>query len=132
MTLSEIHANLANTVVLFTAGLAVYAIFLRFRDRPIDGGWLGAAVIGEVLIAVEFALGVWLYLQIGGGSLARPWLHILYALVAVLALPAGYAYFSQLEDEGVKSVAMAAICIFLWGIALRTSTVALVVTTPPG
>ncbi len=132
MILIDIHARLANTVVLFVAGLAIYAVFLRVRNRPLDGSWLGAAVIGEVLILVEFALGVWLYIQVGGGSLARPWLHILYALVAVLSLPGGYAYFSQLEDEGVKTVAMAAICIFLWGIALRASTVALSVPVPPG
>ena len=132
MTLTDIHTRLANTVVLFVAGLAIYAIFLRVRNRPLDGSWLGAAVIGEVLILVEFALGVWLYLQVGAGSLPRPWLHILYGLVAVLSLPSGYAYFSQLEDEGVKTVAMAAICIFLWGIALRASTVALIVPAPPG
>ncbi len=132
MTLIDIHTRLANTVVLFVAGLAIYAIFLRVRNRPLDGSWLGAAVIGEGLILVEFALGVWLYVQFGAGSLARPWLHILYGLVAVLSLPAGYAYFSQLEDEGVKTVAMAAICIFLWGIALRASTVALSVPISPG
>ncbi len=132
MTLIDIHTRLSNTVVLFTAALAIYAIFLRARNRPLDGSWLGAAVIGEVLIVAEFALGVWLYVQMGGGSLARPWLHILYAIVAVLTLPSGYAYFSQLEDENVKTMAMAAICIFLWGIALRVSTVATYIPVPPG
>ena len=51
-------------------------------------------------------------------------MHILYGIVAVLTLPAAHSYFSQLEDEKVKTLAMAAACFFLWGIVLRASQVA--------
>jgi hypothetical protein len=124
MSLIEIHAGLARTASLFLAVLAVWAILLRIRTRPLDSNWYGAAVIGEILLIAQFLLGWVLFFQFGGGALPRPYLHILYGLVAVIALPAGYAYFSRLEDEGVKTVAMAVTCIFLWGIVSRATNVA--------
>ena len=80
--------------------------------------------MGELLLISQFILGWLLYFQLNGGALPRPYLHILYGLVSIMALPAGYSYFSQLEDENVKTVAMAAICIFLWGIIARAASVA--------
>jgi hypothetical protein len=59
-----------------------------------------------------------------GAALPRPFLHILYGIVAILTMPAAYSYFSQLEDENVKTVAMAVTCLFLWGILLRATQVA--------
>jgi heme A synthase len=124
MSLVEVHARLAGTAALFIGILALWALFLRVRNRGLDGSWLGAAVIGELLIIVEALLGVYLYLQGLGGALPRPFLHILYGIVAVITLPAAYAYFSNLEDERVKTLAMALTCAFLWGILQRAAQVA--------
>lgn len=123
MSYTIIHNNLAQTSSLFVAALGIWAIFLRIRTQPLSGNWFGAAVIGELLLLAQFGLGWWLYIQLGGATLPRPYLHILYGTVAILALPAGYAYFNQLDDENVKSVALAFVCFFLWGILLRASTV---------
>ncbi|MEZ4675542.1 MAG: hypothetical protein R2932_15025 [Caldilineaceae bacterium] len=41
-----------------------------------------------------------------------------------MTIPAAQSYFGQLEDENVKTVAMAAVCLFLWGILLRATQVA--------
>ncbi len=125
MTLSEIHAQLTNTAIFFIAIIGVWAFFLRFRNQPLSGSWFGAAVIGELLLIAQVAIGVYLYLVMGlGAALPRPFLHMLYGVVAIITLPAAYSYFSQLEDENVKTVAMAATCLFLWGILLRASQVA--------
>ncbi len=59
-----------------------------------------------------------------GAVLPRPFIHILYGVVAVITLPGAYAYMGNIEDEGVKTVLMALICLFLWGILLRAATVA--------
>lgn len=123
MTLSTIHDRLADTATLFIAVLAIWSLFLRFRSRPLDANWFGAAVIGELLLLAQFVIGIILYLQPGGVTLPRAYLHILYGAVAVLTLPAGYGYFAKLEDENVKTVAMAVLCFFLWGILLRASAV---------
>jgi hypothetical protein len=128
MTLIEIHSRLADTATYFIAALAVWALILRLRSQPLEGGWIGAAIIGELLILGESLLGGYLYWQGLSGGLPRPFLHILYGIVAVVTLPATYAYFSNLEDENVKTIAMALVCAFLWGILLRASHVAQIAT----
>ena len=124
MPLPLIHDRLAQTAMLFIGILAIWALVLRFRSRPLDGNWFGAAIIGEFLLIGQFVLGFLLFFQTGGATLPRAYLHILYGAVAVIALPAGYSYFAKLEDENVKTVAMAAICFFLWGVIIRASSVA--------
>lgn len=123
MSIFELHAGLARTSSYFLAILALWAIFLRVRSQPLNSNWFGAAVIGEVLLIAQFIVGWLLFAQVGGGGLPRPYLHILYGLVAIITLPAGYAYFGRVDDEGVKTVAMAAVCFFLWGIVARAGAV---------
>ncbi len=125
MSLIEIHTRLADTCTLFIAALGLWALFLRFRSRPLDGNWVGGAVVGELLLIAQGLLGVYLYAGMGLDSgLPRPFMHILYGIVSLITLPAAYTYFGQLEDEKVKTIAMAAACFFLWGIVLRASHVA--------
>jgi hypothetical protein len=124
MSLAEVHMRLANTASLFVAILAFWALFLRIRNQGLSGSWLGAAAIGEAVIVVQSLLGGYLYLVGLGTALPRPYLHILYGLVAVLTLPAAYAYFGNIEDNRVKTLAMALVCAFLWGILYRASSVA--------
>lgn len=125
MSFLEIHARLTNSAILFIAVVGIWAAFLRFRNQPLNASWFGAAVVGELLLVAQVVIGVYLYLGMGlGAALPRPFLHVLYGIVAIVTLPAAYSYFSQLEDENVKTVVMAATCFFLWGILLRASQVA--------
>jgi hypothetical protein len=79
--------------------------------------------LAEILLLVQFGLGWVLYFQGFDALLPRPFMHILYGVVAVITLPAGYAYFSRLDDEKVKALAMGLVCLFLWGILLRANQV---------
>ncbi|MEM7128757.1 MAG: hypothetical protein AAF702_20660 [Chloroflexota bacterium] len=123
MNIFLIHRNLSQSASLFIIVLAVWALVTRIRSRPLDGNWFGAAVIGEGLLIVQFILGWLLYFQTGGVGLPRAYLHILYGIVAILALPAGYMYFNKLEDENVKSLALSFICFFLWAALNRAAAV---------
>ena len=129
MGLVQIHAGLANSATLFVAALALWALYLRIRSVPLGAAWYGAAVVGELVIIAQGLVGTILYFQGLGAVLPRPFMHILYAVVAVVTLPAAYSYFSSLEDEKVKTLAMALVCAFLWGILLRAASVAQVL--PP-
>ncbi|MXY94792.1 MAG: hypothetical protein F4047_06900 [Caldilineaceae bacterium SB0670_bin_27] len=124
--LSEIHRGLAQTGILFFIALGVWAIWFRIRSLPLDGSWYGAAAIGEILMIVEFLLGWVLYGQGLGGNLARAFVHILYATVAVITLPAAYLYLSRLQDENVKTILFAIVCFFLMEVIIRARVVALV------
>ncbi len=123
MPITQIHAGLANTASLFVAILAIWALLLAIRSRPLDGGWLGAAVIGELLLVAQFSLGWVLWFQGYGAALPRAWIHILYGAVAVITLPAAYTYFSTIKENRVQTLAMFAVCAFLWGIVARAGQV---------
>jgi len=124
MSWVQIHAGLANSASLFLAFLAVWAFYLRLRAQPLNSSWYGAAVIAELLLLAQFAIGWILWFEGLGSALPRAWIHILYGVVAIITLPAGYAYFSKIPDERVQTLAMALICVFLWGIVLRAAGVA--------
>lgn len=124
-TLSDIHRGLAQSGIFFFIALGVWAIWLRIRSRPLDSSWYGAAVIGELLIVANFLLGWVLYGQGLSENLSRGFVHILYATVAVITLPAAYLYLSRLNDENVKTVLFAIVCFFLMEVIIRARFVAL-------
>lgn len=124
-----IHAGLARTGTLFFIALGAWAILNRIRSRPLDGSWYGAAVIAELVMVAQFSVGFYLYFQGYGANLPRPFVHILYACVAVITLPAAYGYLSRLEDENIKSILMALVCFFLMEVVIRAGTVAVVPIT---
>ena len=124
-TLSDIHRGLAQSGILFFIALGVWAIWLRIRSRPLDSSWYGAAVIGEILMIAEFLLGWVLYGQGMGGNLSRGFVHILYATVAVITLPAAYLYMGRLKDENVKTILFAIVSFFLMEVIIRARFVAL-------
>lgn len=131
MSLPFVHDRLSVTAAWFIFVLGVWALVQRFRSQPLDSGWFGAAMIAEGLIVVQALIGAYLYFFMGlGVVLTRPFMHILYGLVAVITLPAAWGYFNSLEREDVKALAMGVTCIFLWGILLRASSTALYL--PPG
>lgn len=129
MPLSLVHDRLADSASLFIAFLGVWALVLALRSRTLSSSWLGAALVGELLLLVQAALGVILYMQGLSVVLPRPFMHILYGIVAIITLPAAYGYFGNMEDDRAKSLAMAATCLFLWGIVQRAASVA--DTLPP-
>ena len=129
MSLVEIHTRLATTASLFIGIQALWALFVRLRSQALNGSWLGAAAVGELLILAQALIGLYLYASGLSVALPRPFMHILYGIVAVITLPAAYAYFGQMEDERVKTLAMALVCAFLWGILQRADFVARF--TPP-
>jgi chromate transport protein ChrA len=125
MSWTFIHDRLAVTATWFVFILGIWALYQRIRNRPLDSNWFGAAVIAEGVIIVQGLIGAYLYFGMGlDAALPRPFMHILYGVVAVVTLPAAWGYFNSLEREDVKSLAMAATSIFLWGILLRASSTA--------
>jgi len=126
VSLTTIHAGLAQSATLFMIALGVWAIILRIRSRPLDGNWYGGLAVGEILMVAQFAIGFILYGQGLGDNLPRAFVHILYGAVAVITLPAAYAYLSRLEDENVKSILFAIVCFFLMEVVIRARDVAIV------
>ena len=77
-----VHSTLSNTIWLFFLILGLWGLFRGIRRQGIDGSYLGAMVIGEILYAVQGVLGLILWM---GGFLPgvdRPTMHILYGAFA--------------------------------------------------
>lgn len=75
------------------------------------------------MLLAQFGIGWILWFEGLGSVLPRAWIHILYGVVAVITIPAAYAYFSKIPDPKVQTLAMSLTCFFLWGILLRSSQV---------
>ncbi|MGD2058690.1 MAG: hypothetical protein PVF85_13175 [Anaerolineales bacterium] len=119
MTLSIIHANLANTSLLFAVIAGIWGIGLRLRGRGIDGNYWGILAVGELLFLGQGLLGA--YLWISGARPGRLGIHVLYGVVLVIGLPAYYAITKGRDDENA-ALAFGFLCLFLAAITLRAMT----------
>ena len=115
-TIALLHARLMITIVLFFGALTLWGLANALRRAGVTGGYRGALAIGELLMLSEFLLGVILF--VSGDRPYRPAIHILYGLVAILTLPATFAYTRGRDDRAEQMIYTLA-CLFLCGIALR-------------
>jgi hypothetical protein len=118
MTLSMIHANLANTSLLFAVIAGIWGIALRLRKKGIEGNYWGILAVGELLFLGQGLLGA--YLWISGARPGRMGIHILYGIVLIIGLPAYYAITKGRDDENA-ALAYGALCLFLAAITLRAT-----------
>lgn len=122
MTLTLIHANLANTSLLFAVIAGIWGIVLRIRDRGIDGNYWGILAVGELLFLGQALIGAYLWLS--GARPGRMGIHILYGVVLVIGLPA-YYFISRGRDDKNAALAYGLLCLFLAAITLRATTTGL-------
>lgn len=117
-----LHDRLQIAFMLFMIIIGIWGCFLFFTGRSITGDFWGALVIGEGLVIVEAIVGILLY--IGGARPQRDIFHILYAAVAVISIPATFA-FTRGRDNRFEALIYGLLGFFLMGIAIRTRTTAL-------
>lgn len=118
MTLTMVHASLANTSLLFAVIAGVWGITLRLRHRGIDGNYWGILAVGELLFLGQGLLGA--YLWFSGARPGRMGIHILYGMVLIIGLPAYYAITKGRDDENA-ALAFGVLCLFLAAISLRAA-----------
>jgi hypothetical protein len=98
MLLSDVHARLANTAMIYCIIMAVWGLYRFFRGQGLNGGYLGAVVIAEILLAIQGLIG--LILWFGPASTLRPgYVHWIYGIVLVLGAPVVFAYTKGRQDR---------------------------------
>lgn len=117
-TLQLLHDRLADSLLLYMAAAGAWNTVAALRRRGLAPQTWGILAIGQLLALAQGAIGLVLYLE--GARPARG-LHILYGVVAVLALPAYYV-ISRGRDDRRASWAYALLCLFLVGISARGIT----------
>jgi heme A synthase len=115
----EFHRLFSNTIWLFFLALGVWGLWRAARGQGIDGSYLGAAVIGQVLYMIQGILGGYLWANGLLVGLARPSMHVLYGVFAVVFLPFVYLVWLRGDDSNRGQWVMAFATLFLFGIGLR-------------
>lgn len=115
MSLVELHARLANTVVLFTLVVGVWALANYVRRQGLSPSYWGTLVIGELLLVAQAVIGAVMYLQ--GGRPFRT-IHFLYGVLVLLIWPGVYAY-TEGRDTRREALIYGLASLFLFGLSLR-------------
>ena len=97
MALAEVHGRLANTALIYCVIMAVWGLIQFFRGKGVSGGYFGAIVIAEVLLAIQGLIG--LILWFGVSTFKPGWVHGLYGIVLLMGAPLVYAYTKGKHDR---------------------------------
>lgn len=89
MSISEIHARLGNTAMLYFLLIALWGYYRFFRGQGISSSYWGALAVGEILLVVQGLIGAYLWFAVSPPL--RP-IHILYGFVGLIMIPGAYAY----------------------------------------
>lgn len=117
MTLSQVHGSLANTLLFYFIALAVWGSWRFLRKQGVSSSYWGGLAIAEILLAVQFLLGG--YLWIAGFRPART-VHLLYGIVALLAIPGMYMYTKGRTDRP-EMLMYAVVTLITVGLILRAT-----------
>ena len=120
MTLSQVHAQLAISIMLFAGLAAVWGLVSYLRGKSVEANFWGILVVGEVLFLSQIVTGIIMWL-----NSARParGVHLLYGAVTVIAIP-GYFAITKGRDDRTATLAYTLICIFLVGVGARAAMTA--------
>jgi hypothetical protein len=117
-----LHSRLSNTLWLFFLVLGLWGLFRAIRGQGVDGSYLGAMVIGQLLFVVQVILGAILWAGGYLGGLARPEIHVLYGGFVLVFLPFVYFVLLRGDDSNRGQWVLGLVNLFLFGIALRLIT----------
>lgn len=113
--LMQLHDRMAVTMLLFMAAVGFWGIFTFAKGGVLGGSIAGALVIGQVLVAIQGALGVILYIK---GFRPEGSVHFLYGATALIALPFIWSYAREREPrQALLYYSLAA--LFIAGLATR-------------
>lgn len=117
--LSVIHAGVSNTSWMFFLAIGIWGTVRAVRGQAIDGSYLGALAIGELIFVAQAVIGAIIWLSVGSGVLVRPGIHLLYGTFSLLFLPFVYYVVLRGDDSNRGQWVMAFCTLFMFGIALR-------------
>lgn len=123
-TLATIHGALANTTWLFFLALGLWGLYRAIRGQAVNGSYIGAVAIGQILFFAQAILGGLLWFQGGNLAMQRSGIHLLYGVFAVVFLPFIYMSVLRGDDTNRGQWVLAFATLFMFGIALRAITTA--------
>jgi hypothetical protein len=115
-TVLWLHDRVGNAAPLFMGLVALLSFFNYIRGQGVDGGVIGAVVVGEIMLLTQATLGI---IMIVAGLWPGGWgIHFLYGSLSVVFFPALWAYTRGATDRRA-SLTWAVGSLFMLGLTLR-------------
>ncbi len=114
-----LHSRLATALLLYLIALGVWGIALATRGGGPSPSYRGALVIVEVAILAQGLLGALTWVATAG----PPWLHVLYGIALVLAIPLG-ATIARDGSPRRAALTFGVAALFAAGLVIRGMTTA--------
>jgi CDP-diglyceride synthetase len=112
------HDRLATTIILFFLIAGVWGLFEFSRGGQLGGNIAGALIIGQVLVVIQGALGMVLFVF---DNRPDDMVHLLYGFTAALVLPFVWSYVrDKAPRQGLLLYSLVA--LFIVGLAIRGMT----------
>lgn len=117
--IQSIHGALSNTAWLFFLIIGLWGLARAIRGQSVNGNYLGAAFIGQLIFVAQTILGAALWIGGSSTNIQRPEIHLLYGVFALVFLPFIYLSVLRGDDTNRAQWVLAFTTLFLFGIALR-------------
>ena len=115
MFAQDLHCRTALATLFFTFALGAWGALNFFRGQGLGANYLGAVVIGEILVLVQAVVGILLVLS---GQLPSDGLHFLYGVTIAIAWPGAYTYTHG--ETGRREMGIyALVSFFAFGLGVR-------------
>ncbi len=114
-TLFFIHERVGNAAPLFMGLLGALSLINYIRGLGLDGNVIGVIVVGELMMIVQVALGLILWIA---GPFQAHIIHFLYGSLTILTFPAMW-FYTRGEMDRRASLIWALVGLFMMGLALR-------------
>lgn len=101
--------------MMFFFALGVWGLVSYMRGQAVSGSFAGALVIGEILVGVQVAAGLGLFVE--GARPPSP-THYLYGITGILVLPFAWSYLKD-RDQRQALMIYSLIALFIFGLAVR-------------
>jgi hypothetical protein len=115
-TILWLHDRIGNAAPLFMALLGVLSIFNYIRGRGIDGGMMGAIIVGEIVMIAMGILGITLFIAFN--RIQNLSIHFLYGSLCVIFIPGLWVY-TRGETDRRSSLIWGFAGFFMMGLTLR-------------
>lgn len=112
----DLHTRLATAMVLYLAALGVWGLWLGARGSGPSPSYRGALIVVEVVVLVQGLLGVIVWPRT-----PPPWIHVLYGLALILAIPLAATVVRQGSPRRT-SLTLGLASLFAMGLAIRGIT----------
>ena len=114
---ANFHNDWTRVVLIYSALMALWGLFLYVRGMHPTGGYLGALTIDFGVVVIQGLVGLTL---VAGGHRPHDSLHYLYGFVSLLTLPAAYSY-SERGTTRQDSLVFGLAALLLFGLSIRAA-----------